>query len=428
MRAGRRTIWRTILAAMAGAALTFATVHLMPDRRDLVAPVPHVAGLSSQEFMRTLSGTFRGELVGGNAIDTLVNGNEIYSAMIAEIEAAQTSINFETYIYWSGEVADRLREAFAAKAREGVEVRLLIDWFGSQRLDTADLDALRAAGVWVERFRPPRLGQIGRVNNRTHRKIAVVDGRVGFIGGVGVADEWLEVNGGPPIWRENHYRVHGPVVAELQSAFAEHWLEATGEILQGNAFYPSISEVGEVQAQLVTYSFGGSNIDIQLALLMSLAAAQNRIVIGTPYFSPDDITIEQLVLARARGVEVDILLPGNTFGAHFFVRHASRYTWGDLLRAGVNIFEYDKALYHPKLLVVDDLLVMIGSANINERGFRHDQEANLLVVDRGFAQEQLAVFHQDLASTRRVTLEEWEGRSTTTRALDFFWALWRAHI
>lgn len=417
-----------ILAAMFGALLTFATVHLMPDRRDLVAPVPHVAGLSTPEFMRTLSGTFRGELVGGNAIDTLVNGNEIYSAMIAEIEAAQTSINFETYIYWSGEVADRLLEAFAAKAWEGVEVRLLIDWFGSQRLDAADLDALHAAGVRVERFRRPKLGQIGRVNNRTHRKVTVIDGRIGFIGGVGVADEWLKVGDGPPIWRENHYRVRGPVVAELQSAFAEHWLEATGEILQGEAFYPQIAEAGQVHAQLVTYSFGGSNIDIQLALLMSLAAAEHRIVIGTPYFSPDDITIDQLVLARARGVEVVILLPGNTFGAHFFVRHASRYTWGDLLRAGVNIHEYDTALYHPKLLVVDDLLVMIGSANINERGFRHDQEANLLVVDQGFAQEQLAVFHRDLASARLVTLDEWEGRSFATRAQDFLWALLRAHI
>jgi cardiolipin synthase A/B len=428
MRRRRRAAWRIILAAMVGAALTFVTVHLLPDRRDLTAPVPHVAGLSGPEFMRTLSGTFRGELVGGNAIDTLVNGNEIYSAMIAEIEAAQTSINFETYIYWSGEVAERLGRAFAAKAREGVEVRLLIDWFGSLRLDAADLDALRAAGVRVERYRPPRLGQLGRVNNRTHRKVAVIDGRVGFVGGVGVADEWLEVDGGPPIWRENHYRVRGPVVAELQSAFAEHWLEATGEILQGDAFYPPIADEGALQAQLVTYSFGGSNIDIQLALLMSLAAAESRIVIGTPYFSPDDITIDQIVQARARGVEVDILVPGNTFGAHFFVRHASRYLWGDLLRAGVRIHEYDNALYHPKLLVVDDLLVMIGSANINERGFRHDHEANLLVVDAGFAQEQLEVFNQDLALARRVTLEEWEARSPTTRALDFFWALWRAHI
>jgi cardiolipin synthase len=421
-------MWRTLFAAMIGAALTFVTVHLLPDRRDLVAPVPHVSGLSSPEFMRTLSGTFRGKLVGGNAIDTLVNGTEIYSALIAEIEAARTSINFETYIYWSGEVADRLREAFTAKAQEGVEVRLLIDWFGSLRLDAADLDALRAGGVQVEHFRPPRLGQLGRINNRTHRKVTVIDGRVGFVGGVGVADEWLEVDGAPPIWRENHYRVRGPVVAELQSAFAEHWLEATGEILQGDAFYPPIAEEGDVQAQLVTYSFGGSNIDIQLALLMSLAAAESRIVIGTPYFSPDDITIEQLVLARARGVEIDILLPGDTFGAHFFVRHASRYLWGDLLRTGVRIHEYDKALYHPKLLVVDDLLVMIGSANINERGFRHDQEANLLVVDAGFAQEQLAVFNQDLATARQVTLEEWEGRSLVTRSLDFFWALWRAHI
>lgn len=414
--------------AIVAAAATFVTVHVMPDRRDVVAPIPHAVGLASPEFMRTMGGTFRGQWVDGNAVETLVNGNAIYAAMVEEIEAAQTSVNFETYIYWSGAVADRLNEAFKAKAREGVEVRLLLDWFGSLSLDGEDVAAMREAGVMVELYRPPRLGELGRLNNRTHRKIAVIDGRVGFIGGVGVADEWLETQAGPPVWRENHYRVWGPVVAEMQGAFAEHWLEATGEVLQGDRFYPPLENVGSSPAKVVTYSFGGDNADIQLAFLMTLAAAQERILIGTPYFSPDDVTLEQLVEARERGVEVDILLPGETMGAHFFVRHASRYLWGDLLRAGVRIYEYDEALYHPKLLVIDDLLVMIGSANVNERGFRHDQEANLIVIDREFAREQIEIFRKDLALAREVTLEEWENRSPTTRFLDFFWALFRAHI
>jgi cardiolipin synthase A/B len=427
MRQRRYYAMRGILMMLVGAFLTFVTIMLMPERRDLVAPVPHFAGVGDANFLRTTSATFGGDLKPGHTVETFRDGEEIYAAMIAAIDAAEVSVNFETYVYWSGEVATRFEQAFIRKALEGVEVRFLVDWLGSFLVERERLQAMKQAGVRVERFRALEWHNLLRVNNRTHRKVMVVDGRVGFTGGVGVADEWLGTADEPARWRENHYRVTGPAVADMQASFAEHWLEATGKIIQGEAFYPSLGETGPKVAQFIKSSHGGSTKNIQLMLLMAIAAAQESIRIGTPYFVPDDLTIAQLIDARRRGVEIEILVPGDNIGLEF-VRHASRHFWGRLLREGIRIYEYQPTLYHVKVHVVDDLWTMIGSSNVDERAFRHDHEANLVVVDADFAASQVAIFRSDLAAAREVGLAEWEDRPLVTRIADFFWSRFRSQL
>lgn len=427
MQYRRRNTAKALGIALVAALLTFVSIMLLPERRDIGGPVPHFAGVSDASFLRTTSATFGGDLKLGHAIETYRDGEAIYAAMLAAIERARISVNFETYVYWSGAVASRFEAALIAKAREGVPVRFLVDWLGSFLVERESLQAMKDAGVRVERFRAPDWHNLLRFNNRTHRKVMVIDGRVAFTGGVGVADEWLGTADEPARWRENHYRIEGPVVADMQAGFAEHWLEATGEILQGEAFYPPLEEVGAMPAQFISSSHGGTTANIQLVLLMALAAGEHKIRIGTPYFVPDDITLAQLIAARRRGVEIEILVPGDNIGLNF-VRHASRYFWGDLLAEGIRIFEYQPALYHVKLVSVDDLWVMIGSSNIDERSFRHDQEGNLIVVDEDFAALQNAIFEHDRAQAHEVTLEEWEARPPAMRIKDYLWSFLRAHI
>lgn len=420
-------LWWTFVAVAASAILTYLIVNLLPDRRDVKQPLPPAPPVASAEFQRTLSGSFHGRLEPGHLVETLVNGDQILPAMLEAIDNAQVSVNFESYVYWPGETAQAFEAALIAAARRGVEVRLLIDWIGSYLVERAPIDAMRRAGVRVELFRPPRLADVGRLNNRTHRKILVVDGQIGFTGGVGVADEWAGDAGSPQEWRENHYRIRGPAVADMQGAFAEHWLEATGEMLVGERFYPQIAPAGDMLAQFVPQAFGGSNMTLHVVLLFSIAAAENNIRIAMPYFVPDNVVIDQLVAAALRGVEVDIVLPGDEIGMNF-IRRASRHFWGDLLRAGVRIYEYQPTLYHKKMISIDDTLVNIGSANINSRSFRHDHEANLLVIDPGFAAEQNALFAEDIDRSRRITLDEWENRPLTMKIGDFLWSFGRAHF
>lgn len=414
-----------LAAILASVIATYLAVALMPDRLDVRQPLPPAPPVSSEAFQRTLSGTLPGTLLPGHRIETLVNGDEIFPAMLEAIRGATTSVNLESYVYWPGAVADAFEDALIDAARRGVEVRVIIDWVGSFLVERAPIDVMRREGVRVELFRTPSIGNVARLNNRTHRKILVVDGRIGFTGGVGIADEWAP--GGDAHWRESHWRIEGPAVADMQGAFAEHWLEATGELLVGERFYPPIAPAGESVAQFVAQSFGGTNMSLHVALVFSIAAAERNIRIAMPYFVPDDVVIAQLAEAARRGVAVDIVLPGDEIGMDF-VRRASRHFWGPLLRAGVRIHEYEPTLYHKKMILVDDLLVNIGSANINSRAFRHDHEANLLVFDPAFAAEQTALFERDIALSREITLAEWEARPPWRKAGDFLWSLGRPHF
>ena len=414
----RRLTLGTVLAVALGVVtLVVAALNLMPDRRELRDRVQAVMGMSDPAFLRSMDGLYGSNLLAGNNVETLLNGDRIFAAMLDAIRGAETSINFETYVYWSGEIAETFAEALAERARAGIEVRVLLDWFGSKPMEADLLARMEDAGVQVTRFRPIHWYTIDRINNRTHRKLLVVDGRTGFTGGVGVADEWLGDARHPGEFRETHYRVTGPAVAALQGAFVSNWVEDSGEILRGDAFFPALQPTGAMTAQLALSSTGSRN-DIHMMLMTALAGAESHIRIATPYFIPDDVAIRQLVDARARGVEVDILLPGPEINKPA-VRRASRALWGPLLQAGVRIHEYQPTFLHAKLLIVDEALASVGSTNFDERSFRLNDEANLNVFDAAFAREQIAVFEADLARSRAVTLAEWQARPWTTRAGDW---------
>lgn len=424
----RKRWWRRALwiagALVAGAVATIVVLNMSNGGANNRAMIEHSFSTADPQFVRTMNGTFSTGIIAGNRVETLLNGDEIFPSMLAAIREARETINFETYIYWDGMIAEEFAATLAARAREGLEVRVLIDWVGSQPMDPELITMMTDAGVRFERFRPLRWYNVDRINNRTHRKLLVVDGRVGFTGGVGIADKWLGDARGPHEWRENHYRIEGPVVAQMQAAFAENWRKAAREVLTGDRFYPELAQAGGIAVQLVKSAAMQGSQDIHQMLMMAIASSTEHIRIGMAYFVPDDHSIAHLIQARQRGVEIDILVPNEHTDADV-VRKASRHFWGGLLRAGVRIHEFQPTMYHSKFVVVDDRWVTLGSANFDERSFSLNDEANLNVYDEAFAREQIRVFDEDLTRARQITLEEWENRPLHDRARDYFWSWWR---
>jgi cardiolipin synthase len=353
-------------------------------------------------------------LLPGNRVQALVNGDEIFADMLQAIRGAQKSITFEMYIYWRGTIGDEFTAALAERARAGVKVHVLIDALGSQKIDEAVIERMKEAGARVELYNPVRWHTLARMNNRTHRKIMVVDGRIGYTGGVGIGDEWRGDARNPAEWRDTHFRLEGPAVAQMQAAFMENWIEVTGEVLHGAEYFPELAPAGASGAQFFVSSPGGGGESAQFLYLMSIAAAGRSIQLSAAYFVPDNNEVRQLVAARARGVRVQLIVPGGVTDSAL-VRRASRSTWGELLRAGVEIYEYQPTFFHVKVMTVDGLWVSVGSTNFDTRSFSTNDEANLNIYDRAFAQAQEKIFAADLARSRRVTLEEWEGRPLLER-------------
>ncbi|PZN96212.1 MAG: cardiolipin synthase B [Hyphomicrobiales bacterium] len=415
-----------ILSAMAGIAVWLIIANLVPERRDLDQPLPHHLSASDPQFKTSMAALFGSNALPGNRIDTLVNGNDIFPSMLQAVRDARNTITFETYIYWRGAIADQFAEVLAQKARDGVSVKVLLDWVGSIPMDEKLVERMQTAGVEVVRFRPVKWSTIDKVNNRTHRKLLVVDGRVGFTGGVGIGDEWNGDARTAAKWRDTHYRLEGPVVAELQAAFAEHWIEATGELLMGDRFFPALESAGDQVAQVVVSSTHQRNA-MHLMLMTAFAAAEKTIRIGTPYFVPDAITRRQLLDARKRGVEVEILVPGEKTDARI-VQKASRHDWGELLEAGIKIHEFEPTMYHCKLVVVDEVWASVGSTNIDDRALRLNDEANLNSYEPRFAREQVAIFDADLKRSKPYTLARWRDRPMGEKLSDWLANLMRSQI
>ena len=379
-------------------------------------------GVADPEFARTMGNLLGPALVGGNETTTLVNGDEIFPAMLDAIRSAQRTINFETFVYWSGQVGSDFTDALCERAAHGVKVHVIIDSIGGGRLDQKSIKRMTAAGIEWVKYHPLRLYELGwteKFNNRTHRKLLVVDGQVGFTGAVGIADEWLGDAQSPKHWRDNHYLVRGPVVAQLQAAFIDNWMQATGRVLHGDDYFPPLEVAGEQWAQVFRSGPNGGSDSMQLMFLLSLAAARENIRLASAYFVPDRLTIEALIDARRRGVRVQIVVPGPHIDIKV-VRRASRARWGDLLRAGVEIYEYQPTMYHCKQLVIDDLWVSIGSANVDNLSFRLNDEANLNVLDARFAQEQARVFDEDVAASKRITYRQWSRRPAGEKVYEGF--------
>jgi cardiolipin synthase A/B len=371
--------------------------------------IPHLYSVQDSAFRRAMGLALGPSIVDGNQIVTLLNGDAIFPAMLQDIDSAKQTITIETYIYWQGEIGRKFAVALSNRARAGVKVDVLVDWAGSSKIDERDVAMMTQAGVAFRKFRPLRWYRLDRVNKRTHRKLLVVDGRIGFTGGVGIAELWTGQAQDSVHWRDTHFRVTGPVVAQMQAAFMDNWIEATGEVLHGGDYFPALSPAGPLAAQLFYSSPTTGSRSMELMYLLAITAAERSIRLSSAYFVPDELTQDALTDALKRGVNVQIITPGKYMDSKI-VRGASRSRWGDLLAAGAEMNEYEPTMYHCKVFIVDDLLVSVGSTNWDPRSFGLNDEANLNVYDADFARQQVAVFDQDLTKSRRVTLAEWRAR------------------
>jgi cardiolipin synthase len=306
-------------------------------------------------------------------------------------------------------------------------VHVLLDWLGTGKMDQEILNQMEEAGAELCKYHPLRWYTIGRMNNRTHRKLLVVDGRVGFTGGVGIADNWLGHAQDPEHWRDSHFRIEGPAVAQMQATFMDNWMKCRSLVLHGEDYFPALEPRGDSAAQVFHSSPGEGAESVRLMYLLSIASARSRILLANSYFVPDSLAVKELVSARQRGVRVEIITPGPHIDTET-VRKASRSRWGPLLEAGVEIYEYQPTMYHCKVMVVDDSWVSVGSTNFDNRSFRLNDEANLNVLDPVIAAEQAAIFEEDKRKSRRITLEGWRRRPMKERIQERLAGLLRAQL
>lgn len=391
--------------------------YLFGDKRTSYNYKPDY-GVDSAEFRRSLDvlGT---EMVPHNSATLLQNGDEFFPAMLDAIRSAQASVNMEMFIFDDGEVAAEFARVLADKAREGVEVRLLIDGYGSS---LGDLEGpMQAAGVKVREYKPLRIYTIYKIGNRTHRKILTVDGKIGFTGGVGIDDRWKGNARNPEEWRETMVKVEGPVVAQLQSIFMEDWVHTTGEVLHGSKQFPPLPPAGEVLAQAIRASRSDPSSMAKLLYYMGIQAARKKIWIENAYFVPDRQIRAGLVAAVKRGVDVRVLVPGRHIDVPI-VRMASRFHYGELLDGGVKIYEYRPTMMHNKVMVVDGIWSTIGSINFVNRSMKKNAEANVAIYDRAFAELVESTIEADLAKSEQFTKERWKKRGLLARMGEaFFW-------
>ncbi len=398
-----------LLVVLTGVVAILALNLFSTGEKHITQRFEHRYGVSDAQFARSMGVLLGPALLEGNRVETLLNGDEIFPAMLAAIRGARKTITFETYIYWSGDVGRQFADALAERARNGVKVHILIDWLGSQKMDEALLDEMRQAGAQIAKYHALRWYDLDRLNNRTHRKLLVVDGRVGFTGGVGIADEWNGHAQDPDHWRDTHYHMEGPAVAQMQGAFVDNWTKVSGRVLQGVDYFPPLANAGKQVAQVFRSSPEGGAESMELMYLLAIASATRSIDLAMAYFVPDELSVATLEAAMHRGVRVRIIMPGAHTDAAL-VRRASRALWGRVLAAGAEIYEFQPTMYHCKVFVVDGLWTSVGSTNFDTRSFRLNDEANLNVYDATFAERQRVDFERDLERARRITFEQWAAR------------------
>jgi cardiolipin synthase A/B len=379
--------------------------------------------LESEEFLSILEAITDAKAQPRSSVEVLTDGEVYYEAELEAIRAATHSINLEAYIFQKGEVARRFVDALTERARASVEVRVVLDTIGSFATWNSYFEELRAAGGRVHWYHPLRWDTLSRVNNRTHREIIVVDGRVGFLGGSGFADHWLMGDERNPPWRDTMFRIEGNAVASLQGAFVENWLEASGEILTGKEFFPFCECESRTMALVVDSSPSmGRSTRARILYQTLLASSHKTILITTPYFLPDRSARHEMVRAiRERNVEVKIIVPGS-HSDHLLTRRSSRRLFGDLLRAGAQIYEYEPAMIHTKTMVIDGVWSVVGSTNFDNRSFGLNDEVNLAAKDSKLAARLTEDFTRDLAESHIVSYEEWQRRSIFERMYE--WVGW----
>jgi len=369
--------------------------------------------LGEPSFFPTLEANTGAPITAGNRVDLLLNGDELFPAMLEAVRAAKRSITFEQYVWEKSDISAELTDAIAERCRAGVGVSMLLDYAGSLNFPDGYAKTLRASGCHLAWFHPLEAWQVWRFNHRNHRRILVVDGRVGFTGGFGISQKWTGNGVTKGNWRDTHVRVEGRIVEYLQAAFAQDWRQTTGIVLAGDSYFPRIEPVGDFHAQVVASSPASGSFDAYMLFLLSIEAARKSIFVTNPYFVPDDRMVQALLAAVARGVRVEVLIPGAI--DHPLVREAGRRGFGPLLRAGIKIHEYMPALLHAKTMVIDGVFSSIGSTNFDNRSFALNQEVNLTVYDHRIGERMDQIFAEDLANSRPLTLHDWTHRGLKSR-------------
>ncbi len=373
------------------------------------------APIDSERFLKTLEALTDAQVNHHTSLQVLTNGEEFYEAQLQAIRGATRSINLEAYIFQRGQVAQKFLAALAERARAGVRVNLVLDAIGSFSTTGSYCRELSEAGGKVKFYHPFSWRSVASLNNRTHRELLVIDGRCGFIGGAGIADHWLTGTHGRQRWRDTVIRVGGDIVSNLQATFAENWLESCGEVIFGEEYFPFGTERGTAEAMVINSSpSAGGSTRARMLFQALVSGARSSIRINSPYFLPDRSLMQELVRAAQRGVEITVIVPGKK-SDHGLTRSSSRRLYGPLLRAGARIFEYQPAMIHAKILIVDDLWSVTGSTNFDNRSFGINDEVNLAARDACMAERLVQDFAADLAASREITYQQWKRRALAER-------------
>ena len=403
-----------LLSILGTLTVVFLIANFKTPEKEPHHKVRRLFGIGDPQLKREMSALLGPAIVSGNQIIDLHNGDEIFPAMLTAIHNAERTITFETFIYWSGAVGETFGEALIERVRAGVRVHVMLDWVGTSKMSAPLAAKMAAAGVEIVRYHPIRWYTLGKLNNRTHRKVLVIDGVLGFTGGVGIADEWSGHAQDPEHRRDMHFQVQGPVVAQMQAAFLDNWIKTTGNVLHGESYFPDIAEAGGQEMQMFISSPKGGSASMRLMYLTAITAAERSIDIEAAYFVPDGLMSKELIGARQRGVRVRIIAPDKYIDSQT-VRIASKREWGPLLEAGAEIYTYQPTMLHCKMLIFDNYMVSVGSTNFDMRSFELNDEASLNVYDSQFAARMTEVFERDLRQSAAYRLDAWQKRSLSQR-------------
>jgi cardiolipin synthase len=411
-----------ILAFLLGGLFWFTSAKIVGH------PIELDYGPEDPVFADSMGPMLGAEFTRGNAARLLSNGDEFFPIMLAAISKAEKSIMLETYIWESGRISDQFIAALVERAQHGVKVHVMIDGMGMLKFKQADQDRMLAGGVDFIVYGREHWWQVKpNINQRTHRKLLIIDGRFGFTGGMCIADSWLGNATLEDHWREIQIEVEGPVVRQMQAVFITNWLQTTSRVLVGPDYFPAeYTPRPGVRAQCYKSGPNEDPENARISYLMAIAAARKSIRIQHAYFVPDDLAIEMLLAARKRGVEIDVIIPA--INDSRFGRAASRSRWGKLLEAGVRFHRYNPAMYHCKMMIVDDLFLTVGSVNFDNRSFGINDEVAINVLDKGVAAAGLKLFATDLAHSTPLTLEEFRSRPTWQKLVDHFCGLFRSQL